>query len=61
MTKNIEIHPQTALRNIESSMRAEGFHVSSETKSVCKEILRNGKNASELANYHVSQVLKKAR
>lgn len=55
------IHTQTALRNIESSMRAEGFNVSSETKLVCKEILRSGKNASELANYHVSQVLKKAR
>ena len=61
MKKSIEIHPQTALRNIESSMRAEGFHVSSETEVACKEILRSGKNASELANYHVSQVLKKAR
>ena len=52
---------ETALRNIESNMRAEGFRVSNETKLVCKEILRNGKNASELANYHVSQVFKKAR
>lgn len=61
MKKSIEIHPQTAMKNIESSMRAEGFRVSSETKQACKEILKTGKNASELADYHVSQVLKKAR
>lgn len=55
------IESNTALRNIESSMRAEGFHVSRETKAACSEILRSGKNATELANYHVNQTLKKAR
>lgn len=61
MKRNIAIRPQIALRNIESSMRAEGFHVSSETKTVCREILKSGHSASELANHHVSQALKKAK
>lgn len=61
MKRTIKIDPKTALRNIESSMRVEGFHVSSETKTVCKEILKSGHNAAELANHHVSQALKKAK
>lgn len=61
LRQKVKMNVETALRNIESNMRAEGFRVSNETKLVCKEILRNGKNASELANYHVSQVFKKAR
>jgi hypothetical protein len=61
MKRNVGIHPQTALRNIESSMRAEGFHVSNQTKDGCTEILKSGQDASILANYHVSQALKKAR
>ena len=61
MTDSKGIKLNTAIRNIESSMRAEGFRVSRETKALCSDILRSGKNATELANYHVSETLKKAR
>ena len=61
MKLSVGINPKTALKNIESSMRAEGFHVSSQTKVACVEILKSGQNASKLANYHVAQTLKKAR
>ena len=61
MTDRKGIKLNTAIRNIESSMRAEGFRVSRETKAACSDILRSGKNATELANYHVSETLKKAR
>lgn len=61
MKQRVNIHPQTTLRNIESSMRAEGFRVSGDTKAACAEILKSGKNASALADYHVSQSLKKAK
>lgn len=61
MKKTAAIHPQTALRNIESSMHAEGFRVSSQTKAGCQEILKSGRDASKLADYHVSKALKKAR
>ena len=61
MRRTIKIDPDVAMRNIESSMRAEGFHVSDEAKTVCREILESGRNASELANHHVRQALKKAK
>ena len=34
---------ETALRNIESSMRAEGFEFSEGTRAACREILEGGK------------------
>lgn len=61
MKESGTIKHNTAIRNIESSMRAEGFRVSRETKAACSAILRSGKNATELANFHVKQTLKKAR
>jgi hypothetical protein len=61
MKQSEAMNPKTALKNIESSMRAEGFHVSNKTKVACSEILKSGRNASQLANYHVAQTLKKVR
>ena len=61
MKRIAPIRPQTALRNIESSMRAEGFHVSDATKAACTEVLHSGKNASTLADHHVRQILKQAK
>lgn len=61
MKRVAPIRPQTALRNIESSMRAEGFHVSDVTKAACADVLHSGKNASKLADQHVRQVLKQAK
>ena len=61
MRRAVSIRPQTALRNIESSMRAEGFHVSDATKAACIEVLRSGHNASKLVDHRVSQILKQAK
>lgn len=61
MKRIVPIRPQTALRNIESSMRAEGFHVSDATKAACVEVLRSGRNATRLVDHHVSQILKQAK
>jgi hypothetical protein len=61
MKRTTGIHQQVAVRNIESSMRVEGFRVSRETKVACSEILRSGQNARELASYHVNRVLQKAK
>lgn len=60
MKRIAPIRPQTALRNIESSMRAEGFRVSDATKAACTEVLHSGQNASKLADHHVRQILKQA-
>ena len=61
MKRVVSIRPQTALRNIETSMRAEGFHISDATKAACAEVLHSGQNASKLADHHVSQILKQAK
>lgn len=61
MRRAVSIQPQTALRNIESSMRAEGFQVSDATKAACVEVLHSGHNASKLVDHHVRQILKQAK
>ena len=42
-----KINVETALRNIESSMRVEGFGFSEETREGCREILESGERAGE--------------
>ena len=61
MKRIVPVRPQTALRNIESSMHVEGFRVSDATKAVCVDVRRSGHNASELVDHHVRQILKQAK
>jgi hypothetical protein len=49
-----EINIELALRNIESSMRFEGFDFSEETRVACREILESGERAGEVAEKLVS-------
>ena len=44
----IKMSVETALRNIESSMRMEGFEFSEETRAACREILEDGEQADGL-------------
>lgn len=50
---------ELALRNIESSMRFEGFGFSEETCAVCREILESGERAGEVAGKLVSVSLRR--
>ena len=48
MKTKIKMSVETALRNIESSMRMEGFEFSEETRAACREILEGGEQADGL-------------
>ena len=57
MKQKVKMNVETSLRNIESSMRAEGFEFSEETCAACREILESGERAKSVAKTQCCFVL----
>lgn len=57
--QQVQIEPEIALRNIVRNMEIEGFQVSDATREKCREILKSGERASNVAEQLVSHSLRK--
>lgn len=53
MKQKAKMSVETALRNIKSSMRAEGFEFSEGTRAACREILESGERAKSVADRYI--------